>query len=211
MGKNDFIPALFGVACVVLLAAAAVLGIAMRNASPVTAGSMYNAEAQTEKLMNAVCSGDYTAAEDLLSGSHKLALEREPSNPLYSVLWDAYTSNLDYQFQGSCYADYYGLYRDVTVTMPDILTLMEDLQKRSTLLLYSKAENSPQSVYDANGNYTQEFIMDTLAEEAYSMIADNHYTTTRTLTLHLTGSGGQWYIQPDPLLMDWICGGMGGA
>ena len=211
MRKNNFIPTLLGVACVVLLAAAAILGIAMRNALPITAGSMQNAEAQTEKLMNAVCSGDYTAAEDLLSGSLKLTLEREPTNSLYRVLWDAYSDSLDYRFQGSCYADNYGLYRDVTVTMLDIPTLMEDLQKRSTLLLYSKAENSPQSIYDANGNYTQKFIMDTLGEEADSMIANNDYTTTQTLTLHLTGSGGQWYIQPDPLLIDWIRGGMGGA
>ena len=166
MKRTNVLSALFGVFFVLLLAATAVLAVSARNSSPVMAGALERAEVRTEALMDAICAGDYAAAEKLISGRPDLEIDRDPSNPLSLVLWEAYIERLSYEFRGDCYYDDYGVYRDVTVTLLDISAVMEQLQSRSAMILSGKAIANPEAAYDGNGGYRQEFVMQALAEEA---------------------------------------------
>ncbi len=180
----------------ILLLAAVILTISLRNSSPIIVGSLSEADVQTERFMDAVCNGDFDTAEKLISSSHDLTPKEEHTNPLTKTLWEAYRSNLTYRFHGGCYADDYGLYRDVTITALDLPALMSDLQTRSAIV---------------QSNTDEDQIMEKLAETAADMIARGGYTTERTLTLRLTGHSGDWQIQITPQLIALLQGSMGGA
>ncbi len=183
--KNP-LSALFGLLFAASLGAALFLTLIAGNA-PIITDSLTEAEAQTQRLMDAVCSGDYAAAEELLTGGLRLVPEGEHSSALTQALWDAYIDTLSYSFHGGCYADDYGLYRDVTVTILDIPALLNDLP-----IGLGRTE-------------------DEQAADVQSALAKGDYTATRTLTLQLTGHGGRWMIHATPQLVDLMQGSMGGA
>lgn len=209
MNHTMKLSALFGLLWILLLAGIVLLAVSQRNASPRLPDSMKQAEAQTRALMEAVVSCDYTAVEHLLSGSPDLDTDRTPSDPLSQNLWTIYGSSLSYKFDGPCYADDYGVYRDVTVTMADLTAMMTDIQAHSAILLASKAAADP-NAYNADGSYKQDFILSALASQAAKLDA-NDYLTTRSLTLRLENDGGQWAIRLDRALLDVLAGGIGGA
>ena len=211
MKLTRILSALFGLLFPLLLCAALVLSFSMRGKAPLTLGGIDTARRQTEQLMDAICAADFSAAEDLISGSPKLTAKTKNNDALTVALWDAYYSSISYHFLGDCYADDYGLYRDVSVTYIDIPALMDALQLHAPLLLADKAAEAHDSAYGADGEYTPEFISETLAAEAKKLLQTNAYTVTRTLTLQPIGSGGHWVIQNTPELMDFISGSMGGA
>ena len=127
-------------------------------------------------------------------------------NNLNETLWSAYTDSLSYEFHGSCYTGSHGVCRDVTVTHLDIPALIADLQPRVNTLLATRARN--EGIF---GEYTDDFIMETLASEAADMAADQGYLTTSTITLQLVGQLGQWHIRTSPQLTQLLQGSMGGA
>lgn len=201
---------LFGLLGVLLLAGTVLLTLSFRSSAPKLPESMKHAEAQTRELMEAVITQDYAAAEGLMSGCPDLQDMGEPANPLSRQLWDMYGSSLSYKFDGPCYADDYGVYRDVTVTMADLTAIMTEVQSHAPILLANKATDHPDTAYNADGSYRQDFILQTLAEEAAGLQAED-YLTSRTLTLQLEGRGGQWVVRADRSLLDVLSGGMGGA
>lgn len=201
---------LFAVLSILLLVGTVLLAVTQRNADPRFPASMKLAEAQTRELMEAVVTCDYTAVEKHLSGNPDLGTDRTPSDPLSQNLWKLYGSSLSYEFDGPCYADDYGIYRDVTVTMADLTAMMTDLQAHSAILLAGKAAEDPENAYNDDGSYRQEFIFSALAAEAAQMDVGN-YLTQRSLTLQLEHESGRWVIRPDRSLLDVLAGGMGGA
>ena len=208
--NNKKLSVIFGLLSILLLAGTVLLAVSQRNADPRLPASMKLAEAQTRELMEAVVTCDYTAVEKLLSGSPELGTDRVPSNPLSQSLWSIYGGSLSYAFDGPCYADDYGIYRDVTVTMADLTAIMDDLQSHAAILLAGKAAEAPDKAYNADGSYRQEFIYSALAEEAAQLDASK-YMTERSLTLQLEHAGGKWVVRPDRSLLDVLAGGMGGA
>ena len=206
MKITNHLSSLFGVLFVLLLCVSLALTAFMRNTSPATAEPFTAADFMTEGFMEALCSGDYTTAEKYLNSNTSIAPEQEFTNALTKTLWDAYIQTLSYEFHGGCYSDDYGLYRDVTVTATDISALMAELQEQSAILLANKALET-----DTDGDYSQEFIMDTLAEASAEMVCTKDFTTERTLTLQVVYHNGRWMVQPTPQLIDLMQGSMGGA
>ena len=186
---------LFGILSVITLSAAVLFAVAMKNTPSLTVGSWDAADFLSEQFMEAVCCGNYADAEAMLIGSPVLHLEQGFTNPLSERLWDAYISTLSYTFHGSCYSSDHGLYRDVTLTILDIPTLLTDLQKQSVYLpAFSSAAE-----------------MNILAEAVQDTIESGSYTTTRTLTLQLMTHRGKWKISPTVELIDLMQGSMGGT
>ena len=187
---------LFYTLSVILMLSAVILSFSMRNAPPIIIGSLNEAELQTEQFMEALCRSDYAAAEKLLAGSPELTPDKDHENPLTQALWEAYLHSFSYEFQGSCYSDEFGLYRDVTVSALNLPALMTDLQSRSAI--HSAAQDHVH-------------IMNTLAEAVPRMIAHGEYSAVHHLTLQLTAHKGQWKIQPTPQLIALMQGSTGGT
>ena len=187
---------LFAALSAILLLAVVIFSISMRNAPPIIIGSLHEADLQSEQFMDALCSGDYSFAEQLLAGSLEITPTVAHSSPLTQALWEAYIHNFSYEFQGSCYSDEFGLYRDVTITALDLPTFMADLQTRSAI--FSTTQD-------------HDHIMNTLAEAVPTMLTRGDYTASHHLTLQLTAHNGQWRIQPTPQLIALMQGSMGGT
>lgn len=211
MKSTKLLSALFGVLFILLLAGTVLLSFTFRNAEPMVMASMEKADARTEAMMEALCSRDYAAASKLISGKPKLEPNGEPASALGKVLWDAYGESLSYEFEGGSYVADGIVCREVTVTMLDIPTLMDELQAKSTKALAVKAASDPDLAYDADGAFRSEFVAEVLAEQARSMVKSDQYMTQRSLTLQLTGHGGKWVVCADRALMDLFAGGMGGV
>lgn len=211
MKGSKILSVLFGLLFIPLLVGTVYLALTCRNAEPILLGSMEKADMRTELLMDALCTQDYAAAEELLSGGVTLTPVSEPANALSKSIWEAYGRTLSYEFHGSSYATNYGVYRDVTVTLLDIPSVMADIQSHSAVLLANKAAANPADAYGADGTYKEEFVMSALAEEAALLMDSDAYLITRDLTLQLSGEGRHWMIRPDRSLMTLFAGGMGGA
>lgn len=192
MKLRNALSVLFGLLFAGLLSAGILLALCMGDTPVITDHGLSAADAQAERFMEAVCSGDYAAAEKLLSGTPTLSFSQAHSNALSETLWNEYLSALSYEFHGSCYTDGCGLYRDVTVTLLDLPRLLEELQGRSV----SAVTEQP---------------AEELAETAAAMLSQQDYTTTRTLSLQLTSHRGQWMIRPTTQLINLLQGGMGGT
>ena len=101
-----------------LAALAVMLCLLFSDASPMLLIPADAAEAKTEALMEALCAGDYAAAESCLSGQPDLGANREAVDTVSDLVWQAWLECLDYEFTSPCYPSETGLSRDVTVINP---------------------------------------------------------------------------------------------
>jgi hypothetical protein len=146
-----------------------------------------------------------------LYGKPELDSGREPTLAVGGVLWEAFRESLHCEFTGSCYATQSGISREVTVTALDISQVMEPLKRRSDALMTQRAENAedPDTVYDENNGYREDFVMEVLCEAAQEVLAQQEYLTSRTLTLNLVYEDGQWWILPDQEMINILSGKLG--
>lgn len=201
--------AVFALLAVVLILGTVALCFLSLDASAILVGGARQAEARTEALMEAICQGDDAAAGSMLQGQPALDSGRSPESSLGQLLWEAYRGSIAYEFSGSCYASDSGLCRDVTVTALDIPAVMQQLKADAQTLLNKHAASSDSDeVYEDDGSYREEFVMDVLCDGAKKILKQEQPLTSHTITLQLTCRDGQWYVLPDPALIHVLAGGM---
>lgn len=170
--------------------------------------SMEQPEKQTEILMEAICKGDYAAAENVLYGHPKLEWNPEQASELGTVIWDAFDNSISYEFSGGCYASSSGIFRDVTVTKLDIPALIPKIQECFQQLLAQRSTEYQKlsDVLDENGNYHESFVMGVLMEASEQVLQENNSVSRWNLTLKLIRQDGQWQIVPSQQLISIISG-----
>ena len=95
MKGSKIFSALFGVLGILLMVATAAVSIASRNAQPRMLESPEAASAQAQRMMEALCAGDYEAAQSCIYGQPDLGAG-EPEDAVSKLLWDAFTDSLSY-------------------------------------------------------------------------------------------------------------------
>lgn len=209
MNQTKRFSTVFAALGVLLLVLAIAVSFLALNASAVLIGGGKKAESQTQVFMDALCEGDYAAAESLLLGAPALGLESTPQTELAAIFWDAYSDSLSYTFAGDCYPGESGLCRDVTVTALDIPAVMVGLQERLPALLSARvAVTDPNEVYNEDGTYRDAFVMELLCREAEAVLEAEDWYVSQTITLHLTCQDGKWLIHPETALMKLLAGNM---
>ena len=101
MKGSKILSAVFGVLGILLMVATAAVSIASRNAQPRMLESPEAASAQAQRMMDALCAGDYEAAQSCIYGRPDLGAG-EPEDAVSKLLWDAFTDSLSYEFTGLC-------------------------------------------------------------------------------------------------------------
>lgn len=163
----------------------------------------------TEDFMEALAAGDYPAAGSCILGQPELRSEFQADSQLAALLWDAYTGSIRYEFTGDLYVSGSGYSRDVTVTALDIPALMAVLKEQFPALLAQKmAAAGADAVYEADGSYREEFLMEVLCDGAAVLLPQSSETQWQ-ITLQLTHRDGQWWILPEQSLMGILAGGLG--
>lgn len=194
-----------------IMAFAVVLSLCSLDAPARLLGRATAAEHRCDQWAQAVAEGDYAAIGDTLYGQPELDSGRESGYAVGEVLWDAFRSSLSCEFAGECYATQSGVARDVTVTALDISAVMAPLKQRFDGMLRQRAEDAedPDTVYDANNDYREDFVMSTLCDAVQSVLAEGDYLVSRTLTLNLVYEDGQWWILPEQDMINLLSGKVG--
>ena len=101
MKGSKIFSALFGVLGILLMVATAAVSIASRDAQPRMLESPEAASVQAQRMMDALCTGDYATAQSCIYGQPDLGAG-EPEDAVSRLLWDAFTDSLSYEFTGLC-------------------------------------------------------------------------------------------------------------
>ena len=193
MKFSRFFSGFFMVLGIGLMCLALVLVMGQPGAKPSLMTTAPEAQAQVAAAMDAICQGDYAAAEPYLLGQSKLGADREPADAAAALIWDAFLDSLSYQLTGACYATDTGVAQDVTLTYLDISSVT--------------ATHTSQ-LYDESGNFLQEVVLQVLNTAVTEALQEDAQRTTCTFTLQLVNRNGQWYIVPNSDFISAISGGI---
>ena len=186
------------------------MGLTNRNADPVLLATPEAASQQVTGLMEAVCSGDFATASTYLQGQPGLGVDREATDEVGILIWEAFCDSMSYELVGECYATEAGLSQNVTLTCMDVTTVTAVLKERSQALLEQRVDEAEdlEDVYDENLQYREDFVMDVLYDAAVMALEKDAKTMTTELTLNLSYQNEQWWIAADRELLDAISGGI---
>lgn len=212
--RNDMIKKILSVIFVIIGIAAAVMAVNMgmsnKEAEPVLLAPPEEATHQVTGLMEAVCGGDFDAASTYLLGQPDLGVDREATDEVGILIWQAFCDSMTYELVGECYATEKGLSQNVTLTCMDVTSVTAVLKERSQALLeqrVAEAENL-EDVYDDELQYREDFVMNVLYDAAVTALEEDAKTITTELTLNLSYQNEQWWIAADRDLLDAISGGI---
>ena len=199
--------AIVGIAAAV---AAVSLSLSYKNANPMLLVPPEEAQHQVTGLMEAVCAGDYSTASTYLQGQPNLGVDREPTDAVGVLIWEAFCDSMRYELVGECYATEDGLAQNVVFSCIDITSVTETLKDRSQDLLEQRVEEAEdlEEVYDEDLQYREDFVMDVLYDAAVAALKEDAQTITAELTVNMAYQNGQWWIIGDKALLDAISGGI---
>lgn len=199
--------AIVGIAATV---AAVCLSLSYKNANPMLLVPPEEAQHQVTGLMEAVCAGDYSTASTYLQGQPNLGVDREPTDAVGVMIWEAFCDSMEYELVGECYATEDGLAQNVVFSCIDITSVTATLKDRSQTLLEQRMEEAEDldEVYDEDLQYREDFVMDVLYDAATAALKEDAQTITAELTVNMAFQNGQWWIIADKALLDAISGGV---
>lgn len=212
MKNKKILSVLFAALGAALAAGALTTCLGALNAEPVLLKAPEAALETAQTVMDAVCRGDYEAAGGMMYGSPDLGASREPADEVGVLLWDAFVDSISYELTGECYATDSGVAQDVRVTSLDLSSVTAVLRERAQTLLTQRVEDAEdaEQVYDENGDYREDFVMDVLYDAAVQALEEDAAYSQRDITLNLVCRQGQWWVVPDQALLSAISGGVAG-
>ena len=207
MKMSKFFAGVFGVLGVLLMTGTVMLCLMARNAQPRMLESPEAASAQAQRMMDALCAGDYDTAGSCMYGQPDLGAG-EPEDEVSRLLWDAFTDSLSYEFTGVCSVTDAGLTRKATVTALDVTKVTQSVPQRARALLEQQAEAaaSPAEIYDEHNAYREELVNQALLDAAKQALDESAETVTRDVSLNLIYRDGAWWVVPDQALLQIISG-----
>ena len=190
--------------------AAVSLGLSNKDADPVLLAPPEDAKLQVVGLMDAVCAGDFDGASAYMLGQPDLGVDREASDPVGVLIWEAFCDSMSYELIGECYGTEAGLAQDVTMSWLDITSVTSVLKERSQILLEQRVDEAEDldDVYDEDLQYREDFVMDVLYDAAAAALKEDATTMTTEVTVNLVYQNEAWWIVADRNLLDAISGGI---
>ena len=201
---------IFAIVGIAAAAAAVYLGLSNKDADPVLLVPPEEAKLQVVGLMDAVCEGDFDTANTYLQGQPNLGVDREATDEVGVLIWEAFCDSMSYELVGDCYATEDGLAQNVTISCMDITSVTAVLKDRSQALLEQRVEEAEDldEVYDDELQYREDFVMDVLYDAAVAALEEDATTMTTELTVNMTYQNEAWWILVDKNLLDAISGGI---
>ena len=212
MQKKRVLSFAFGLLALALAALTLWVTFGALDASPVLVTPPAAAGETAAAMMDAVCAGDYETASGMLYGTPNLGADRAPKDEVGVLLWDAFRESLSYELVGECYATDSGIAQDITITSLDFASVTASLQQRAQKLLVERVEQAQDAdtVYDENGDYREDFVMEVLRDVTLDALREDARTREQDLTLNLVYKQGRWWVAMDQALLSAISGGIAG-
>jgi len=186
------------------------LSLDNKDADPVLVSPPEEAKLQVVGLMDAVCAADFDKASTYLQGQPELGVDRDATDPVGVLIWEALCDSMSYELVGECYATEEGLAQNLTVSYMDITSVTATLKQRSEALLEQRVAEAEDiyDVYDENMQYREDVVMEVLYAAAQDALAEDATTTTVDLTVNMVYQNEIWWIIADTKLLDAISGGI---
>ena len=186
------------------------LSLSNKDADPVLLAPPEEAKHQVVAMMDAVCSGDFNTASTYMQGQPDLGVDRDPSDPVGVMIWEALCDSISYELVGDCYANEEGLAQDLTISYMDITSVTAVLKDRAQTMLEQRVEEAEDmdEVFDKDLQYREDFVMDVLYDAAAKALKEDATTTTINLTVKMNYQNEKWWIIADRDLLDAISGGI---
>ena len=180
------------------------------GAAPVLLETPEAAIHQIERMLDKVQQGDFNGAGALMQGSPNLGVDREASDEVGVLIWEAFVDSFTFEIVGECYATDSGVAQDLKITCLEISSVTATLRERSQSKLEERVANAEDisEVYDENNNYREDVVMEVLYEAAQDALEQDATTTTYEVTVNLVCDDGQWWIIPEDMLLKAISGGI---
>ena len=191
-------------------AAGVYFSLSARNSTPVLLTPPTAATNRVTGMMDAICQGDYERARTYILGNPGLGVDREASDRVGVLIWNAFIDSLTYQLEGACYATDDGLAQNVTMSCLDVTSVTANLRERSQTLLEQRvqAAEDTSEIYDENNEYREDFVMNVLYDAAEQALREDSASMTVSLTLNLKYQDGRWWVIADSELLDAVSGGI---
>lgn len=190
--------------------AAVNLSLSNKDADPVLLAPPEDAKLRVVGMMDAVCAGDFAAASTFMQGQPDLGVNREATDPVGVLIWNALCDSMSYELVGECYGTEEGLAQDLTVSYMDITSVTAVLKERAQAMLEKRVEEAENldEVYDEKLQYREDFVMSVLYDAAADALKEDATTTTTSLTVNMIYQNETWWIIADRNLLDVISGGI---
>lgn len=191
-------------------AAAIFLSTTFVNTKPMLLTPPDVARSKVIMLMNAVVEGNYEEASQTIYGTPDLGVDRQASDEVGIMIWEAFEGSVTYELQGDCYTTEQGLAQDLSITCMDVTSVTTNLKERSQKLLEQRVTEAEDisDVYDENNEYREEFVMEVLHDAVRDALEEDVKTMTVHLTVNLSYQEGKWWVVADEALYNAISGGI---
>ena len=168
------------------------------------------ARSKVVMLMNSICDGNYAEASQSIYGTPDLGVDREASDEVGILIWDAFESSISYELVGECYTTEQGLAQKVSITCLGVTSITDHLRDRSQALLEQRVAEAADvsEIYDENNEYREDFVMNVLYDATVAVLEENAKKQTCEVTVNLSYQDGNWWVVADEALLDAISGGI---
>lgn len=180
------------------------------NAQPRVSEFPQGAVQCSDALAEAVNQKDFAAVEGCIYGQPQLGLSGMPEEELTGMVWELVQENLQFAWQGDCYAKDASFYRDASVTYMDAASILEKLPERAHALLTMRvdAAESMEELYDDSGEFRQELMDEVMKAALTQCCMEDARTVTTTVKVELVCRDGQWWAVPEQKLLTALSGGL---
>lgn len=205
-----FFAGIFGAIGTVLLVGSLGLCLFFRNA-PARVGQIpQGAEACAAALEAAIAEGDADALENCIYGQPELGLAGEPREDLSDMVWELLEANLEFSWQGECYAQNGAWCRDGSVRYLEAASVTRNLQTRAHTLLTQRVEEATvmEDLYDETGEFRQDLVEQVMQTALVQACMEDAEAVTAEVTVQFIHRDGQWWAVPDKALLTALSGGL---
>lgn len=210
--RCHFLPNLFFIFGVISTAVSVTAALFFGDKPSVLLEVPESAPACVESLMDSICAGKGSQAEQFLYGSPDLGLDDPPADEVGRLVWNAFLDSTSYELLGDFYATETGLARDLRFTSLDVPLVVKSLSPLAHDILLSRLADmkEPSLIYDENNNFRQSFLSEILCTAAQRALESNASYRESTFTIHLIYDRGRWCVFPDADFLFVISGGISG-
>lgn len=208
--KIGFFSGIFGLLGLAIAVGCLWLAMSNRDAGPVLKEQPQAARNQVVTMLDALCAGEYETVSACLYGNPGLGMDREAQDEVGRLFWDALADSFRYEIRGDFHATDSGVAMDIMISAMDIDSVTVNLRQRAQTLLeerIAEAEDTSE-IYDESNEFREDFVMGALLDAAQDALAEDAETVSWEITLNLVYEDGQWWIMPEPALLQAISGGI---
>lgn len=191
MKLSKFFSSVFAVLGTGVMIVSILLCLLCRNLEPKSQSVPLAAEETSRQFMQALSDGDYQTAGSLLYGQPELGAEGAFESDAAAYLWEAFRGSISWEESSGCYLEGTEVYRDVTVTVLDISSVL----------------NAVPALAQSMGDSPSSPDTDALLLEAVKKALSGGETLSVSGKLRLIQDEGQWYVIPDKKILSAISGG----